>query len=77
METPPRTWRKPEPVPVVLLMLRNTSTYVEKTKPFRNKRTVKQKHLHVRGENVRMGLVSLQCAETPPRTWRKLSVIDE
>jgi len=51
VETPPRTWRRLGAVDHLPRILRNTSTYVEKTHGRMGERTACGKHLHVRGED--------------------------
>ena len=50
-ETPPRMWRKLLRKTKMPAILRNTSTYVEKTEKGDEVFEVIQKHLHVCGEN--------------------------
>ena len=72
-ETPPRTWRR---LPTRLIQcdrLRNTSTDVEKTRAGRDVLVEDQKHLHGRGEDYRRIPPRMGVAETPPRTWRRLT----
>ena len=75
IETPPRTWRRHvvfgEPVDRV----GNTSTDVEKTARGSSETAPTEKHLHGRGEDMKMA-IGLSCLmETPPRTWRRPAYI--
>ena len=72
-ETPPRTWRKLAPASAPICAIRNTSTHVEKTVLACLGVDFREKHLHARGENLRMNSALLSFPETPPRTWRKRS----
>ncbi len=57
---------------VLLGILRNTSTDVEKTARTESKPGLPWKHLHGRGEDQELEMVPALCTETPPRTWRRL-----
>ena len=70
-ETPPRTWRRHKPFRSMSFDTRNTSTYVEKTEQKSRTCANKEKHLHVRGEDLEKSLCRSTSAETPPRTWRR------
>ena len=74
-ETPPRTWRRQKSYGVFYSWFRNTSTDVEKTDLPCFGLVAPRKHLHGRGEDepVRFQLRLLR--ETPPRTWRRLSLL--
>ena len=50
---------------------RNTSTYVEKIYHDGAKHNRSKKHLHIRGENIRISFKFKRWIETPPHTWRK------
>ena len=52
LETPPRTWRRPLLIRIRLLLMRNTSTDVEKTETGVTHRITIRKHLHGRGEDL-------------------------
>ncbi len=52
-ETPPRTWRRLIYKLYILLLDRNTSTYVEKTCNASKVLSHLKKHLHVRGEDLK------------------------
>ena len=70
-ETPPRTWRRPEPCLAPPHALGNTSTDVEKTERPAQRSAAVEKHLHGRGEDL-TSLCRVTCRqETPPRTWRR------
>ena len=71
LETPPRMWRKHRQSPSLRDFLRNTSTYVEKTLALFSVSLVKEKHLHVCGENSYPSRCDGKTLETPPRMWRK------
>ena len=71
LETPPHTWRKLNVLSLSRMNLRNTSTYVEKIRTGGYMSVKIQKHLHIRGENLRCCTIPLQEWETPPHTWRK------
>ena len=74
-ETPPRMWRKHIIDNPIINIVRNTSTYVEKTSACCLRIAVRRKHLHVCGEN-RIDYDDLfNEVETPPRMWRKLKRI--
>ncbi len=49
----------------------NTSTYVEKIHTAKGALGFQQKHLHIRGENLRQLSNRHPRRETPPHTWRK------
>ena len=51
----------------------NTSTDVEKTMAASARSRASRKHLHGRGEDCTLLAPKYDCAETPPRTWRRLS----
>ena len=51
IETPPRTWRRPQDVVVEAVSAGNTSTDVEKTFRFSRAGVDLKKHLHGRGED--------------------------
>ena len=51
----------------------NTSTCVEKTHLIKKTPVILWKHLHVRGENFKVGDRVVHPVETPPRAWRKLA----
>ncbi len=74
-ETPPRTWRRLTGCGVERLALRNTSTDVEKTSITPAITLATEKHLHGRGEDVLEGDRRSGGLETPPRTWRRLSIL--
>ena len=74
-ETPPRTWRKPQSIFKPPCCIRNTSTHVEKTSVTVLGQVGHRKHLHARGENDFRQLPKKCSAETPPRTWRKLTAL--
>ena len=56
-------------------MVRNTSTDVEKTGAVTEAKLATEKHLHGRGEDVGFFNIVNVVPETPPRTWRRLSVV--
>ena len=70
-ETPPHTWRKHKSFVLQMKRLRNTSTYVEKTKSRLACCPRSRKHLHIRGENADEIIREALQWETPPHTWRK------
>ena len=72
METPPRVWRKLCDNLTRRISSRNTSTCVEKTHSATCWLSVRQKHLHVCGENFFSPCGTKSAPETPPRVWRKL-----
>ncbi len=74
VETPPRTWRRPILTSGVITNARNTSTDVEKTLRRCAASPLCGKHLHGRGEDLLLIILIIQLIETPPRTWRRLSV---
>ena len=77
-ETPPHTWRKFLSRTLDENFLRNTSTYVEKIYKKRRSSSIRQKHLHIRGENLKLDRVPIAVLETPPHTWRKFfSLLDK
>jgi len=71
IETPPRAWRRRVKMKGVNVMVRNTSTCVEKTICFRSAGLFTMKHLHVRGEDSSADTSGGMLAETPPRAWRR------
>ena len=73
-ETPPRTWRRPIFKGIESVKDRNTSTDVEKTQTFSIRLLGKWKHLHGRGEDDITPSCRIDVSETPPRTWRRLSL---
>ena len=72
LETPPRTWRRHPLDYGYTQSERNTSTDVEKTDAHRLKCVGIKKHLHGRGEDAPLGILTVGHLETPPRTWRRL-----
>ena len=74
-ETPPRTWGKLFSSSSIVSSLRNTPTDVGKTAPCPWRVPFAQKHPHGRGENCSLIVSELSSAETPPRTWGKLTCI--
>ena len=70
-ETPPRTWRRPQPACKASTQGRNTSTDVEKTRASIIAATEEKKHLHGRGEDLESAQDLTSFPETPPRTWRR------
>jgi len=71
-ETPPHAWRRLSNLVLVKLLFGNTSTCVEKTPALSAQYPAAQKHLHVRGEDLRFALLHYLFIETPPRAWRRL-----
>ena len=71
-ETSPHAWRKLAIRVQSMDPERNISTYVEKTLPHLLQHADKQKHLHIRGENIQGILRKSPHVETSPHTWRKL-----
>ena len=71
VETPPRTWRRPQTQRLDQTGSRNTSTDVEKTLCCSTFRRCRRKHLHGRGEDPVTSTLFLNVLETPPRTWRR------
>ena len=71
-ETPPLTRRKPFCCLISCFSLRNTSAYAEKTWNVTSSNQGKQKHLRLRGENLRAAISARYSVETPPLTRRKL-----
>ncbi len=71
METSPRAWRKPICAEYQRQKIRNISTCVEKTHSAISQAALKEKHLHVRGENLDTGHHACRHLETSPRAWRK------
>ena len=71
VETPPRTWRRPYEAFRRVVVLRNTSTDVEKTAARSASSCRGQKHLHGRGEDKFRRWLGCPVLETPPRTWRR------
>ena len=70
--SPPHTWRKRLETSVYFDNYRITSTYVEKTICFIILTTPSEDHLHIRGENSVLVLLSGTLVGSPPHTWRKL-----
>ena len=73
--SPPHTWRKLFRDMISLLLLRITSTYVEKTVTLNILYSKRQDHLHIRGENELAEATSERPRGSPPHTWRKLNPI--
>ena len=71
LETPPHTWRKYHVDPMGPNQTGNTSTYVEKIWRMSYEKHLRQKHLHIRGENMISCFFRVVVVETPPHTWRK------
>ena len=71
LETPPRTWRRPNFPLQLRARRRNTSTDVEKTFSEVPRIASQEKHLHGRGEDGRHMSEQTLAKETPPRTWRR------
>ena len=71
METPPRAWRRSEPIYYYRGAYRNTSTCVEKIASQSRLCSCCEKHLHVRGEDQIICSHLLRYQETPPRAWRR------
>ena len=73
LETPPRAWgRLPLPRGTAA-RFRNTPTGVGKTRHFRARPAVFQKHPHGRGEDCCAVALDEGEPETPPRAWGRLS----
>ena len=69
IETPPRAWGRPPPTPCRFATTRNTPTCVGKTLDADRAQAFREKHPHVRGEDLVGYLRTLSLQETPPRAW--------
>ncbi len=69
IETPPRSWGRQKQSSIGVSNVRNTPTFVGKTKIKLQKRAVIQKHPHVRGEDGYSASPERKSWETPPRSW--------
>ena len=69
METPPRTWGRPDNFPAKDPADRNTPTHVGKTRLASYTERGIQKHPHARGEDPPDLHKAWRQRETPPRTW--------
>ena len=72
IETPPRAWGRPPPTPCRFATTRNTPTCVGKTLDADRAQAFREKHPHVRGEDLVGYLRTLSLQETPPRAWGRL-----
>ena len=72
-ETPPRTWGRPCGKRFPASAVRNTPTHVGKTPRPAPATTSGRKHPHARGEDSPFQRRKPPIAETPPRTWGRLS----
>ena len=68
-ETPPRTWGRPSEMPSLGIIDRNTPTHVGKTCAREVQNSIREKHPHARGEDVKPLALTFRRPETPPRTW--------
>ena len=71
-ETPPRTWGRPSEMPSLGIIDRNTPTHVGKTCAREVQNSIREKHPHARGEDVKPTGTTALNRETPPRTWGRL-----
>ena len=69
METPPRTWGRPNTTELSNKTQRNTPTHVGKTFTFCLFSCSSWKHPHARGEDHDCVSSDTRIVETPPRTW--------
>ena len=72
IETPPRAWGRPPPTPCRFATTRNTPTCVGKTLDADRAQAFREKHPHVRGEDISDLSTSGNHGETPPRAWGRL-----
>ncbi len=75
VETPPRAWRRRCNMWWTIAQYGNTSTCVEKTQAADRFYRLLKKHLHVRGEDAQREGEADTSLETPPRAWRRQSVV--
>ena len=75
-ETPPRAWGRPVRGIAHRQPLRNTPTCVGKTIKSGNIGFNRQKHPHVRGEDILHQLTGCAGPETPPRAWGRQNMAD-
>ena len=68
-ETPPRAWGRPSLSPTDMAALRNTPTCVGKTLSPDRAQAFREKHPHVRGEDMAQDEQERRDWETPPRAW--------
>ena len=74
LETPPHAWRRQHHFEFKCWNLGNTSTCVEKTLLLVAFVFYLQKHLHMRGEDLRILHLTVLQLETPPHAWRRLTL---
>ena len=72
METPPRTWGRPQLSDALAFSNGNTPTHVGKTLSPGGSDLVIRKHPHARGEDLSIQNGINSTLETPPRTWGRL-----
>ena len=68
-ETPPRAWGRHPRYSIQTTGSRNTPTCVGKTSVKAPKSYVREKHPHVRGEDISWIFTIACSSETPPRAW--------
>ena len=73
-ETPPRAWGRRTARRATIPAWRNTPTCVGKTFVLAEPSRWRQKHPHVRGEDIIPSCVNINNLETPPRAWGRLHI---
>ena len=71
-ETPPHAWGRQFMKPLLPLLQRNTPTCVGKTVPAHFPAPCRQKHPHMRGEDLIASVAVPPNMETPPHAWGRL-----